>query len=324
MGVNPARPRCKDSSRLAVAHWAADLPRGTGTPQTPVGQELKVLRSMRGLSQMDVALSAGISARHLSFVETGRARPGRDVLLRIGEGLSLRREDLKVLLGLAGYESPQPSGRRPSSRELRPVLERVRAALAEVEPVPAVLADATWDLLVPNTAYVRLCARLAEKRVFPRGPLQVTDLPRPNLLLTLLDPQVRSALRNWEELAEALLRRIQRQREFTGDAGLEQLLAAARALPGGGALQVGQESNRRDAFPIRVDLEIDGAAVRCYSLVTCWATSLPGLRIELLHPVDEKSMRRLGVALGTSEGAWEAGRGGPETRPPVPPRSKEP
>jgi transcriptional regulator with XRE-family HTH domain len=303
MGVSSARLGWKDSSQPPVARRPADLPRGPRAPETSVGQELKVLRAMRGLSQMEVALSSGISARHLSFVETGRARPGRDVLLRIGEALSLRWEELKVLLCLAGYESPQPPRRRPSAKELTPVLEPVRAALSEVEPVPAVLADAAWDLLVPNAAYVRLCECLLQKPLFPRGPFQVTDLPRPNLLLTLLDPHVRPALRNWGQVAEALLRRVQRQRQLTGDAGLEELLVAARALPGGGAARVAHSG--KDPFPIRVDLQLDGCVVHCYSLVMCWATSLPGLRIELLHPVDEKSTRGLVAALGTSR------RGGP-------------
>jgi transcriptional regulator with XRE-family HTH domain len=298
MGVGFARLAGRgDSSQAWVGRRPADSPRAACLREAPVGRELRLLRSRRGLSQMDVAFSAGISARHLSFVETGRARPGRDVLLRIGEALSLPWDERAVLLALAGYASPQPARLRPSTSELTPILDTVCAALSEVEPIPAVLVDAAWDLLVPNAGYVRLCGRLLHGGLFPRGPFQVADLPRPNLLLTVLHPQVRRALRNWQVVAATLLRRIERQRQLTGDPGLEELLAAARALPGLAAARLEQGSNGKEPFPIRIDFEIDGHAVRCFSLVTCLATSLPGLRIELLHPVDGKSMSRLAAVL---------------------------
>jgi transcriptional regulator with XRE-family HTH domain len=292
----------KSGPRPSVGRGLTARHRVARHAESAVGRELKLLRSQRGVSQMDVALSAGISARHLSFVETGRAHPGRDVLLGIGKALSLTWGELKVLLAFAGYEPPQPPRRRPSTMELSPVLESVCSVLAEVEPLPAVLADAAWDLLIPNAAYVRLCECLVPEGLFPRGPFQVADLPRPNLLLTLLNPNVRKSLRNWDQVAGALLWRVQREQQATGDASLGEVLAAARDLLGAGAAPLERTSKRGGAFPIRVDLVLNGQAVRCFSLVTCWATSLPGLHIELLHPIDERSMRRLAVALGVRKG----------------------
>lgn len=264
----------------------------TSSPRTEVAHRLRRLRESRGLSQMSLSLAADVSARHLSFLETGRSQPGRDVLLRLGAALELTDDELSGLLAAGGYGTPLPPASAATPAQLAPLERRIRAVLERAEPLPAVLLDARWDLLMANVAYVRLERALAGKSSFPGGPLQFTKEPRPNRVRALLNPRATTIVLNRREVMGALLQQIELDACSSADPSFRAWLGRARAASEPSEVcSAGFE--RRPSFPPRVDLRAGRRALHLYRLVTCWSTELPSLRVEVLHPVDARSAQLL-------------------------------
>jgi transcriptional regulator with XRE-family HTH domain len=266
------------------------------------GSQLRHLRTARRFSQMALALTAGVSARHVGFIELGRASPGRDVLLRLGAALSLTSDELASLLAAAGFAHETPPRVLASKEQLAPILAPVRALLDGLGKLPAALVDGHWDILLANAAYLTLSKWLGRDD-FPGEPLVVTEAPRPNRVRELFDPAARSRIQNWTEVAGALVARVRQEERLTRDPALADLLEWALTRPG-------TPREWRDPFapcptyPIRVDLILGSRRVRLYSVVNAWATAFPGLRVEFLQPVDEPSERALDTIMA-----------GPEARP---------
>src|ERR1700726_710405 len=123
----------------------------TDAPDAPIGVLLREWRERRRRTQLDLALDAGVSARHLSFVETGRSRPGAEVILRIAEHLELPLRERNRLLLAAGYAPAFPD--RPlEAPEMRPTKRALEEILAQHEPYPAMVIDRRWDLVSANQA----------------------------------------------------------------------------------------------------------------------------------------------------------------------------
>src|SRR6476659_5571043 len=117
----------------------------------PVGQLLRDWRTRRRLSQLDLSSAAGISARHLSFVETGRARPSREMVLHLADRLDVPLRERNALL-LAGGFAPTFQATDYSAPEMAPVRYAVYRILAAHEPFPAILVDRQWNLVAANRA----------------------------------------------------------------------------------------------------------------------------------------------------------------------------
>ncbi|MEX2031304.1 MAG: helix-turn-helix transcriptional regulator, partial [Dehalococcoidia bacterium] len=188
--------------------------------QEPVGKMLRTWRAARGLSQMRLAHLAGISPRHMSFVETGRSLPSRDVLLRVAGVLEIPLRARNNLLESAGYARIYSD-----SGFDEPALDRVRETLQFMldrhEPYGAVVVDAGWSLLMANEAHRRMAA-------FFLGPdPELNSGARPNLLERVFSPDgFRPWIVNWEEVGGLLGARIRHQLEFSPPTGgLEKLLA---------------------------------------------------------------------------------------------------
>src|SRR3954447_10207586 len=122
-----------------------------------VGQELRQWRERRRRTQLDLALDAGVSARHLSFVETGRSRPGRDMLLSVLRELDVPFREQNQLLLTAGHAPAFPE-RALDDPSLAPVRDALDLALKAHEPYPAVAFDRNWNLVAANTAMWALAA----------------------------------------------------------------------------------------------------------------------------------------------------------------------
>lgn len=170
-----------------------------------VGELLRWWRKRRGFSQMRLAHAAGVSPRHMSFVETGRSRPGRDVLVRVAEALDLPFRERNALLESAGYARMFQESRLDEGEmeRLRMILEMV---LDRYEPYGAVVVDAEWRVLMANRAHRRISAHLLED-----APAE-EDGPDVNLLVELFRPGgFRESLVNWAEVAHHLLERLRRQ-----------------------------------------------------------------------------------------------------------------
>src|SRR5918992_3464668 len=131
--------------------------------QPGIGPRLREWRERRRLSQLDLALDAGISARHLSFVETGRSTPGREMLLRVLEQLEVPFRERNRLLLAVGHAPAFPE-RRLEDPDLAPVREALDLVLTGHEPYPAVVVDRGWNFVAANSAMWRLTSHA------PAGP----------------------------------------------------------------------------------------------------------------------------------------------------------
>lgn len=123
----------------------------TDAPEVPIGTLLRQWRERRRRTQLDLALDAGISARHLSFVETGRSKPGADIIVRIAEHLELPLRERNRLLLAAGHAPAFPD-RSLEDPEMRPTKAALELILAQHEPYPAMVIDRHWNLVSANEA----------------------------------------------------------------------------------------------------------------------------------------------------------------------------
>lgn len=137
-------------------------------PRTQIGPGLREWRERRRLTQMDLALGAGISTRHLSFLETGRSRPGRELLLRVLGHLEVPYRERNQLLLIAGHAPVIPE--RPLDHpDLTPAREAIRLILSRHEPNPAMVVDRAWNIVATNRGVARL-ARGIEMPAHLLGP----------------------------------------------------------------------------------------------------------------------------------------------------------
>ena len=188
-----------------------------------IGILLKQWRAMRRLSQLDLALTADTSARHLSFIETGRAQPSRAMVLRLAEALEVPLRDRNDMLTAAGY-TPHYRERPLSDESMEQVRKALDLMLAQHEPFPALVINGRYDLLMANQGAVGMMAALN---------LMGGDGP-PNMLRTLFDPNgARGLIENWEEVARALLERSRREASRRGgDRAMEELTEELLNYPG--------------------------------------------------------------------------------------------
>ena len=191
------------------------------SPARSVGDLLREWRERRRLSQMALALDAEVSTRHLSFLETGRARPSREMLLRLAEHLSIPLRERNTMLLAAGYAPAYPERPidDPALTTAREVIERV---LTGHEPYPALAVDRHWTLVAANRAVAPLLAGL------PAAMVQ----PPVNVLRLSLHPQgMAPRIANLRQWRDHLLTRLERQVELSADPVLKELLAELKGYP---------------------------------------------------------------------------------------------
>src|SRR3954449_4740404 len=191
-----------------------------------VGLQLREWRERRRRTQLDVALDAGISTRHLSFVETGRSKPGRDMLLQVLRELDVPFREQNELLLAAGHAPAFPV-RGLDDPDLAPVRDALDLVLREHEPYPAVAFDRHWDLVAANDVMWAMARRLDIDAALLEPPM--------NILRVGLHPDgMAPYLANLAEWRSHFLGRLRRQVAATGDARLAALLEVVAAYPGGG------------------------------------------------------------------------------------------
>lgn len=187
----------------------------------PVGRLLREWRQRRRLSQLDLAVEAEISPKHLSFVETGRATPSREMLLRLAEHLEVPLREQNILLVAAGYAPVFPE--RPiDAPELQAARQAVDLVLAGHEPYPAIAIDRRWTLLAANRAVPPLLA--AADPALLRPPVNVIRL---SLHPAGLAPQIV----NYQSWRAHLLARLRRDVEISADQDLTALLREVAGYP---------------------------------------------------------------------------------------------
>lgn len=195
----------------------------TLAPPISIGPLLRAWRQRRHLSQLDLSNEAEVSARHLSFVETGRAKPSRELVLHLAEHLEVPLRERNSLLLAAGY-APAYQARSLDDAEMDPVREALDLILAGHEPYPAVIVDRRWDLVTANSAALEL---------FTVGVSPALLEPPVNVYRLGLHPDgLASRVLNMAEYSTHLLHQLQRQVALTGDTALAELLEEVRGYPG--------------------------------------------------------------------------------------------
>lgn len=247
----------------------------------PVGHLIRDWRQRRRLTQLDLACDAEISTRHLSFVETGRAKPSREMLMHLSELLDMPLRERNALLVAAGFA--------PVFRECAlddPAMAKAREALEIVlnahEPFPAIVVDRHWNLRMANRAAHRLLAGIPPEKLV--APVNV-------LRLSLEPDALAKHIVNIGEWRAHLLARLRTQVAASGDATLRSLheeLAALPPLPGE------RHEPPSTPFPdvvVRLELDAPVGRLSLFSTITVFGTpvdvTLSELALEAFYPADE-------------------------------------
>jgi len=260
-----------------------------GVQTQPVGNLLRKWRERRRLSQLDLACEAEISTRHLSFLETGRSAPSREMVLRLAEQLDVPLRERNVLLIAAGYAPAFPE--RPlADPALQAARKAVDLVLAGHEPYPALAIDRHWTLIASNNAVPPLLAGVESLLLQP--PVNV-------LRLSLHPAGLAPRIANLVEWRSHLLARLRRQIEVTADSILEELLKELCDYPApsdAGTATAGDDDDYAGVVvPFRIVTE--QGILSFISATTIFGTpvdiTLSELALESFFPADETTANTL-------------------------------
>jgi transcriptional regulator with XRE-family HTH domain len=191
--------------------------------QPEVGSLLREWRERRRVTQLALALDAGVSARHLSFVETGRSQPGREMLLRVSEQLKLPFREQNRLLLAAGHAPAYPE-RSLEDSDLSPVRDALDAILSGHEPYPAVAVDRAWNMVATNSAMLSLTEAVEVAPELLEPPI--------NVIRVGLHPRgLASLFVNLGDWHAHWLKRLEHQLAMTGDEQLASLIDEVAGYP---------------------------------------------------------------------------------------------
>lgn len=254
-----------------------------------LGPTIRDWRKRRRLSQLDLALDADISPRHLSFIETGRSRPSREVVLRLADGLGLTLRNRNALLLAAGF-APGHAERSYDDPDLAAAREVVQRILDAHLPFPALAVDRHWHLIAANGAVMALMAGAAPALLEP--PVNV-------LRLSIHPDGLAGRIANLAEWKRHLIERLHRQVEASGDGVLEALAEELKAYPAPAS-----SAPAGDIAGIAVPLVLDSPAGRLsfLSTTTMFGTpvevTLSEMAIESFFPADAETAERLRQLMG--------------------------
>jgi transcriptional regulator with XRE-family HTH domain len=250
-----------------------------------LGLMLKQWRNARRLSQLALAAEAAVSLRHLCFLETGRAKPSRGMVLKLAEVLEVPLRERNELLLAAGFAPIYPESAL-NVPELAAVRDALEAILGQQEPYPALVMDRDWNIRQTNAAAVRFFAFLqAGHPVSAPGP--------PNVLRRMFHPDgVRRYVTNWPDVAEALVRRTRREAigGLITDQRAQTILDEVLAYPGVPASLNSLDTTTPTLPIVPIRYVRDDREFNYFSMVTTLGTpqdvTLQELRIETFFPVD--------------------------------------
>jgi transcriptional regulator with XRE-family HTH domain len=265
-----------------------------------VGDLLRDWRQRRHLSQLDLACEAEISTRHLSFIETGRAVPSRDMVLRLAERLEVPLRARNTLLVSAGF-APVYSERPLSDPAMSAALRAVEHLLQAHDPFPAVAIDRHWNLVASNRASRGLMAGAAPELLTP--PINV-------LRLSLHPGGLASRIVNLAEWKEHVQHRLRRQIDVSADRVLQELATeleayevpvSAESRCAGTAAVAHREEVTSVFVPLR--LRTEGGVLSLLTTTTIFGTpvdvTLSEIALELFFPADDDTAQALRMAYPT-------------------------
>jgi len=247
-----------------------------------VGALLRRWRGVRHLTQMDLALDAGISTRHLSCIETGRAQPSREMVVRLAEALQVPLRERNALLLAAGY-APLYRDAALDTPELDAARQAVELFMAQLEPYPVLLVDRCWNTLRMNAGAKRFLA------LFP-GCDSGTPHNGPRLVF---HPQgLRPFIENWELVAARIIRRVHREAaDNPSDETLKRFLEELLSYPSVPSRWRMPDLDGTASPFLTINYKWKNVTLRLFSTLTTLGTpldvGLQELRIESFFPADE-------------------------------------
>ena len=247
-----------------------------------VGEHLRTWRQRRHLSQLDLALEAEISTRHLSFMETGRAQPSRDMVLRLAERLEVPLRERNTLLLSAGFAPvfPQRDLDHPALASARKAVDLI---LTGHEPFPALAVDRGWNLVAANRAVAPLMAGV--------DPDLLTG--RINVLRMSLHPRgLAPRIVNLDVWRTYILDRLRREADITADPELAALITELRAYPGRSSSRAAQGAPL-DGIAMPLEMQVEGQRLSFLVTTTVFGTAtevtLSELTLETFFPANAET-----------------------------------
>jgi transcriptional regulator with XRE-family HTH domain len=249
------------------------------------GDLLRQWRITRKVPQLELASVADVSARHLSFLETGRSAPSRSMVLKLAEHLEVPLRERNQMLLAAGY-APSYGETPLDGARMTMVRNAIRQVLTATEPYPALAVDRHWNLVDANAAVT----------AFTEGAPDDLLEPPFNVLRFSLDPRGLGArIINHRQWREHLFDRLERQIRVTGDPELKILLADLRRypVPGGQEDEGNEEPTISGDVAVYLRLRSDDGELSFFSTVTTFGTPLDvtvdELTVESFYPADDKT-----------------------------------
>lgn len=255
-----------------------------------VGPLLRDWRQRRRMSQLDLAVQAEVSTRHLSFVETGRSRPSPELVLHLAEHLDVPLRERNMLLVAAGY-APRYSHSALDDGEMAPVRAALQTILDGHEPFPAIVVDRHWDLVATNTPAARIMGELVSPALL--------EAPANGLRISLHPDGLAPYIENLPEYGGHLVARLDRQAAAAGDDHLAALADELRGYLGTAAGATPPDA--ASALFVPLALRTPLGRLRFFSTIATFGTALDitiaELAIESFFPADEETTAVLrGVA----------------------------
>jgi transcriptional regulator with XRE-family HTH domain len=248
----------------------------------PFGVLLRRWRQQRRLTQMDLAISVETSTRHLSFIETGRAQPGRGLVMRLCEHLDIPLRARNALLLGAGFA---PAFRETSLAHLTPAREAIERVLMAHKPYPAFAIDRQWNIVASNRAIPQLYTEVSAELL--RTPVNA-------MRLTLHPGGLAPRIVNFAEWRAHQIAELRRSVEVSNDAGVAALLAEVLSYPAphSGASDIPADEAHRFATPLQI--ATPAGVISFLSTTTVFGTPLDvtvsELALEMLLPADGRTI----------------------------------
>jgi len=283
------------SQVMAAIHGPAiSLPAMYNGSIRPVGTQLREWRQRRRLSQLDLAGHAEVSTRHLSFLETGRSLPSREMVLRLADRLDVPLRERNHLLTAAGY-APMYAEHRLDDPALQTARQAVERVLTAHEPYPALAVDRHWNLVASNRMIPLLLAGISDELLAP--PL--------NVLRLSLHPQgLAPRIVNLPQWRAHLFHRLRQQVAASADEVLAALIEELRSFPGATASEA-DTTHADDGVYLPLQLRSPAGVLNFISTITVFGTptdiTLSELALETFFPADESTaglLRQLAASLG--------------------------
>lgn len=258
------------------------------TASVNFGGLLKDWRRRRGTSQLELALRSGVSQRHISFVESGRSKPSRDMVTVLAGALDVPLRHQNTLMMAAGF-APVWRESDLSAPELAEVRTAIDRMLGQQEPYPAIVIDRMWNLFDANRAAQRLTGALLQEAgaAPPQG--------RPNLLRMILDPRgLRPVVANWAEIAQALTQSTYAELVADGaDAAALAFIEEIMAYPDVPRILKREKQERLHMPVLPVEFRLARRTVKVFTVIATLGTpqdiAVQEVRVELFFPADPES-----------------------------------